>query len=135
MRARGRDFGDLQIEILDVLWKADELSAAAVRDQVARRRDVALTTVATVLQRMDKAGLVAHRADGRQHLFRAAVTRHQARHDGVRALVRRLFGGDPAALVSHLVETETDRLSDADRERIRALLLPSRRPRNDGPRR
>lgn len=112
--------GDLQLAILEVLWEAGELPAAAVHAAVARRRDLALTTVATVLQRMDRAGIVTHRLEGRVHVYRAAVTQQQLRRQGTTSLIRRFFDGDPAALVSHLVET--DALSAEDIARIRRLI-------------
>lgn len=128
MRARApvdRNPGDLQLEILEVLWTTPELTAAAVRERLGSRRVLALTTVATVLQRMDKAGLVDHRVEGRQHLYFATVSREHLQGSGVWSLIRRLFNGSPAALVSHLMETEG--LTAADRARIRALLKPHRR--------
>jgi predicted transcriptional regulator len=121
--------GDLQLEILEVLWRSRELSASEVHAELARHRQIALTTVATVLRRMDAAGVITHRAVGRQHVYRAAVTRLQMRRSSVAALVRRWFGGDRSALVSHLVEAED--LSAEDRERIRAL-LGQHRPKGRG---
>ena len=112
--------GDLQLLVLEALWDGGELTAADVQRTLSRRRRLALTTISTVLQRMDKAGLVTHRSEGRQHVYRAKVTRDGLRASGVRSLLRRFFDGDPAALVSHLVDAEG--LGSDDLTRVKQLL-------------
>lgn len=112
--------GDLQLLVLETLWDGGELTAADVQQALSRRRRLALTTISTVLQRMDKAGLVTHRTEGRQHVYRATVTRDGLRTSGVRSLLRRFFDGDPAALVSHLVDAEG--LGSEDLARVKQLL-------------
>ena len=83
-------------------------------------RGLALTTVATLLGRLEKKGVLAHRRNGRQHVYRATVSRRDVRRAKVRELTETLFDGDAAALVSHLVKTEA--VSPADLRRIRALI-------------
>ena len=112
--------GDLQLLVLEALWDDGELTAADVQRALSRRRRLALTTISTVLQRMDKAGLVVHRSEGRHHIYRAKVTRDRLRSSGVRALLRRFFDGDPAALVSHLVDAGG--LGPEDLARVKQLL-------------
>jgi predicted transcriptional regulator len=112
--------GDLQLRVLEALWDGGELTAADVQEALSQRRRLALTTISTVLQRMDKAGLVTHRSEGRQHIYRAKVTRDRLRTSGVRSLLRRFFDGDPAALVSHLVDAEG--LGSEDLTRVKQLL-------------
>jgi len=85
----------------------------ALRDQ----RRVAQSTVATLLSRMARKGLVARRADGRQYLYRAKVDENQVRRSVVAdftELASRLFEGDVATMVSHLLtaqEVEGDELA------------------------
>jgi predicted transcriptional regulator len=53
-------------------------------------------------------------------VYRASVTRAEVRRSKVRALTETLFGGDSAALVSHLVRAED--VDDGELRRIRTLL-------------
>ena len=111
---------DLQLDILRVFWARGEATTQEVHDALAESRGLAPTTVATLLSRLEKKGVLAHRRRGRQHVFRALVTERQVKRSKVRDLTESLFGGDPAALVSHLVRSD-----DVDREelaRIRSLL-------------
>jgi predicted transcriptional regulator len=75
-----------------------------------------------MLRKMEDKGVVTHRAEGRQFVYRPAVSEDQVRRSMVGELVERLFGGDPKALVAHLVsehEIEADELK-ALRRRVSA---------------
>jgi predicted transcriptional regulator len=62
-----------------------------------------------MLRKMEDKGVVAHRAEGRQFVYRPTVTQAEVRQSMVGELVERLFGGDARALVAHLVsEHEID---------------------------
>jgi predicted transcriptional regulator len=101
--------GDLQHAIMAVLWARGEATTADAHEALREERGLALTTIATMLRKMEDKGLVAHRADGRQFVYRPLVSEDQVRRSMVGELVGRLFGGDPRALVAHLVsENEID---------------------------
>jgi predicted transcriptional regulator len=101
--------GDLQHAIMAVLWARGEATTADVHEALREERGLAFTTIATMLRKMEDKGVVAHRAEGRQFVYRPAVSEDQVRRSMVGELVARLFGGDPKALVAHLVsENEID---------------------------
>jgi BlaI family transcriptional regulator, penicillinase repressor len=95
--------GELQHAIMAVLWDRGEASAAGVHEALRAERGLAPTTIATMLRKMEDKGVVTHRAEGRQFLYRSTVSEDQVRRSMVGQLVERLFGGDPKALVAHLV--------------------------------
>jgi predicted transcriptional regulator len=111
---------DLQIDVVRELWSRGEASTAEVAEALAVRRGLAHTTVATLLSRLEKRGVVAQRRDGRNLLYRARVSEDEVRRSMVAELVSTLFRGDSAALVAHLV-TESE-LAPGDVARARALL-------------
>jgi BlaI family penicillinase repressor len=88
-------------------------TTADVHQALRDARGLAFTTIATMLRKMEDKGVVVHRAEGRQFVYRPTVTEDQVRRSMVGELVERLFGGDPKALVAHLVsehEIEPDEL-------------------------
>ena len=119
-----RNLGDLQLAILRALWQRSNASVAEVHEAL-RDRGLALTTIATMLRKMEEKGLVSHREQGRQFLYRATVDPEAVQRNLVGELVAKLFDGDPLALVNHLVragEIQLDELDDlraavADAER------------------
>ncbi len=108
--------GDLQLKILQVLWRRGESAVARVHEALGGNATFAYTTVATMLRKMEARGLVAHRAEGRSFLYRAkvaaaAVSRSMADH-----LVDRLFAGSLTSVVSHLLTTR-----EVSRQELREL--------------
>ncbi len=101
--------GELQHAIMSVLWRRGEATTAEVHEALHEERALAFTTIATMLRKMEDKGVVGHRSEGRQFVYRPTVTEDQVRRSMVGELVERLFGGDPKALVAHLVsEHEID---------------------------
>ena len=104
-KTRVHRLGDLQLKIMKLLWERREATVAEVHQFVTRERELAYTTVATMLRKMEARNLVAHREEGRSFVYRAAVasdaiTRGMADH-----LIERLFEGSLADMVSHLLTT------------------------------
>ena len=109
-----QSLGDLQHAIMSVLWGGGEATTAAVHEALRSERGLALTTIATMLRKMEDKGVVAHRSEGRQFVYRPTVTEDEIRQSMVGELVKRLFDGDAKALVAHLVsehEIEADDLA------------------------
>jgi BlaI family transcriptional regulator, penicillinase repressor len=112
--------GDLQLKILKVLWQRGEATVNDVFDIVGTERDLAYTTIATMLRKMEVRGLVTHRTEGRTFIYSAkvdekSVTRNMSEH-----LVDRLFEGSLADLVCHLLSTRD--VSSDELARIEKLI-------------
>ena len=99
--------GDLQLAIMRVLWASSEASAAQVHRSLYPQRALALTTIATMLRKMETKGVVNHRREGRQFLYRPTVAEGEVHRSMVGDLVDRLFAGEALELVNHLL-TEGD---------------------------
>jgi BlaI family transcriptional regulator, penicillinase repressor len=110
---------DLQLDLMRALWRSGELSVAEATEALSDR-DLAHTTVATLLTRLEKRGVVEARRDGRQLLYRATVSEAQVRRSMVSSLIAQVFRGDPKALLAHLVSERE--VAPGDLERVRALL-------------
>jgi predicted transcriptional regulator len=122
--------GDLQLAIMRVLWSRGESTVADVHEALEDERGLALTTIATMLMKMEKKGVVVHHAEGRRFIYQPRVSEGQVRRSMVTDLTAQLFGGDVTALVSHLLaEHEIDAGELAElRERIAAESRHEERP-------
>lgn len=110
-----------QLAILQAIWERGEATVAQVQDDLDR--DVALSTVATLLGRLEKRGLLTHRTEGRQYVYRALVAEAQVRRSMTvefADLTEDLFRGDVTAMVSQLLTARE--VDGADLERLRALI-------------
>ena len=120
---------DLQLAVLGVLWDRGETTANDVHAALFASTRLARGTIGTLLHRLERQRVVAHRVDGREFLYRAIADRESVRAARVSGLVGGLFGGDLTAMVSFAVSA--DDVSKGDVERLRALLKTHsrRRPR------
>ena len=98
---------DLQLTVLRELWTRGEASVAEVHGALQNERGLATTTVATLLSRLEKRGLVTHRADGRKHVYRASVSESEVQSALLDSVTNGVFGGDVTALVSHLLSSRS----------------------------
>ena len=96
--------GDLQLAIMHVFWARGESSASEVHAALLDERGLALTTIKTMLRKMEDRGVVAHRTNGRQFIYRTQIAESDVREGMVGDLVQRMFRGDSTALVNHLIE-------------------------------
>ena len=116
---------ELQIAIMRVLWRRGEISVSDMAAVLAEERGLKYTTVATLLSRLEKRGVVKKRHEGRQLVYRALVSEPQVRRSMDADLVGTLFGGDARALVAHLV-SESD-IAPGDLARVSKRLAKSER--------
>jgi predicted transcriptional regulator len=112
--------GELQHAIMRLLWARDEATVAEVHGALLDERGLAPTTIATMLRKMEDKGVVNHRVEDRHFVYQATITEDEVRSTMVGELLDRLFAGDPAALVSHLVADHD--LDEEEIERLRTLL-------------
>ena len=118
------DLSDLQLAIIRVLWEKGEASAAEVQLAMKRSRPLAITTVSTLLARLEKKGIVSHRSAGRTFVYRARVSELDMRRKAISGVIRNLFRGNPSEVVGQIL-SERD-VSEEDLERMRRMIQDAR---------
>jgi BlaI family transcriptional regulator, penicillinase repressor len=111
---------DLQIDLLRVLWQRGEASTAEIVAALQPTRVLAHTTVATLLTRLEKRGVIASHKDARQLVYRALVDQSKVQRSMVSNLLSTLFDGDASALLAHLVDE--DQIDSDELAQIRKLI-------------
>jgi predicted transcriptional regulator len=116
--------GELERSVMDVLWSAEvDLSANELRDRLdsgTGAKEVAVTTVLTVLSRLENKGFVERDRSRRPHLYRSVTTRAEHTAD----LMHEVLGTAPdreAALARFIGQ-----VSPEEAETLRSLLSGSR---------
>lgn len=100
--AAGNGLSPLQLDVMRAVWTLGEARVGEVRERLDRR-ELAATTVATLLSRLEKRGLLAHHTEGRQYVYRALKTEQEISESMVSDLTTNLFDGEASQLVSHLL--------------------------------
>jgi len=123
------DLTELQLSILRLLWQRGEATVAELWEALFDERRLAQTTVATLVARLQRRGIVARRTRDRQFLYRATITEADVRHSMVSELTERLFAGDRTELVNHLVSASD--MSPGDLARLKQILRNAQATKGD----
>lgn len=111
---------ELELEILKVLWRIGPATVRQVRDELAAVRDLAYTTVMTMMTIMDSKGYLKRNKDGRSFVYEATYHEQKASRNMLQDVVDRLFGGSTKAVLQHLLETSE--LDEDELKQIRSLI-------------
>jgi len=98
--------GDLEADVLEALWKLKVSRVKSIHREVARKRKVAVTTVATVLDRLFEKGLVERalkRTKGLHYEYRPSITKGQFENTVVRDVLEGLFETFGDSTIFHLI--------------------------------
>ncbi|HEY9409182.1 MAG TPA: BlaI/MecI/CopY family transcriptional regulator [Jiangellaceae bacterium] len=120
--------GDLERSVMEHLWSLD--GAATVRqvhEALSGSRDIAYTTVMTVLDRLARKGSVEQIRDGRAYRYRPAVTRDELTAELMHEALDTVDRTERAAALVRFVDTVTP----ADADALRAALAEIERRADD----
>jgi predicted transcriptional regulator len=92
---------------MTILWRIGEGTVHAVIAELPSGRDLAYTTVSTMLRILEQKRFVRSRKAGRGHVYVPAVAKSDYERTAIRQVVGRVFDGAAVSLVRRLVEEET----------------------------
>ena len=109
-----------EMEILKVLWDEGPSDLGSICTRLREGREIATTTVATMLKVMRDKGFVTREGQARAYVWEAAVTRSSTRQGMVGRLVDFVFDGSAKGLVAHLLAE--GKLDERERREILEML-------------
>jgi predicted transcriptional regulator len=108
------DLGDLEREVMQLVWSDGPIMAEAVRERLPRR--LKESTVRTVLRRLEEKGYVSHTVDGRTYVYQATEARGKVAARAVQRIVDWFCNGSVEEVLVGMVDTAM-----LDRRRLRML--------------
>lgn len=125
-----RDLGPLEAAIMRQVWASpDPQSVRTILDALAEHRDIAYTTVMTVMDNLYHKGFLTRERRGRAYVYSAAASREEH----AASLLGEVLadGGDRAGVLLRFVE----QLDDSEVDALRKAVTKARKPtRKDAPR-
>jgi predicted transcriptional regulator len=121
-RTKSDNLTPLELEIMHVLWAEGPANVQMVQQHLAR--ELAYTTVQTMLNILHRKGKVKRTLKDRAYLYKPVVSRSQVVGQHMSDIVDRLFGGSAESLVMSLVETK--HLTPKKLARLQKLLEENR---------
>ena len=104
-RRKNRTLTELELEIMQIVWREGEVSVKDLSEAFEKAgRPLALPSIRTMLGILHDKGYVKRRPFGRGHAYRACVSAVQARKRILKDIVARAFDGSASSLVTALVD-------------------------------
>src|SRR4051812_38080737 len=95
-----------ELEMMNVIWRIGPCSVAQVLEQLRPRRELAYTSVSTIVRILEQKGYVRSQKEGRGHLYAAAVSKEAYQAISLKHLISHVFDGAPSLLVQRLLDSE-----------------------------
>lgn len=112
--------GETEMEVLHHVWHLGEATVKDVRKRILENREVAYTTIMTVMKNLANKGYLKYRKEGVTYVYSPAQEPESVRSNLIGDLVKKVFKGSPKELVQTLVKSEN--LSDRDRAEIKRMI-------------
>lgn len=121
-----RGFGELESAVMVRMWAAESsLTVREVLEQLRDERDLAYTTVMTIMDNLHRKGWLTRERDGRAYRYSTVGTREEY----TAALMREALSEstDRQATLVHFLDQLDTKESDAVRRALRAVARKARR--------
>lgn len=111
---------EVELELMNVIWELGECTVKEVQAKLPAGRDLAYTSVATIMKILEQKGALRSRKSDRAHVFAPLFSRTEYESTSLRHLADNLFHGDPTSMVARLLTDAS--LSKDELEAIQRIL-------------
>jgi len=111
---------EVELEMMNILWKRDGGTVNEVLKALPPGRNLAYTSVSTMLRILEQKGIVKSQKEGRGHIYYPKLQKQDYEAKSLQHIVQNVFDHSPAQLVQRLLEVES--LTDDELESIKKLL-------------
>jgi BlaI family penicillinase repressor len=109
-----------ELAIMKIVWRLEEATVRDVYEAMLETRQVAYTTVMTMMRILEDKGYLKKTMVERAHVYRPSKPRQQVVGAMVRDFVERVFDGAPQSLLVHLAKD--NKLTDKQKRIVRQLI-------------
>lgn len=111
---------EVELEVMNAVWDLGETTVKDVQAKLPKGRDLAYTSVATMMKILEQKGVLGSRKGEKAHVYSPKISRDEYEALTLRHLATHLFRGDPTSMVARLV-SDTN-LSKDELKEIRRIL-------------
>jgi len=119
--------GELEAEVMNLLWQQPNQSVVEVEERLRRRREIAHTTVLTTLDRMHRKGYLTREKQGKAFMYAPRFTREEFERGLAQEVLGALLGGIGETALSTFIDLVGD--DGAKLDRLEVLIKEKREAR------
>jgi len=111
---------ETELELMNHLWSLGEGTVHQVIERLPKDRQLAYTSVSTILRILEEKGILKTRKEGRGHIYIPVLSKEEYEGRSLQHIVTHVFADTPSALVKQLLNTVD--ISEEELKEIKALL-------------
>jgi len=111
---------ETELELMNILWEIKEGTVRDVISRLPKGRDLAYTSVSTILRILEKKTVLKSVKVGKSHIYSPVVKRESYQKKGLNHLIENVFSGAPSSLIRTLLDSK--KLKDEDLKALQELI-------------
>ena len=115
-----KPFTEVELEMMNAIWSLGDCTVKDVQTALQSRRELAYTSVATMMKILEQKGALISKKDDRVHTYHPLISRQDYELGSLRHLADNVFQGDPSAMVMRLLSES--KISKEELQNIRKIL-------------
>lgn len=115
-----KPFTEVELEIMNAVWNLGVCTVKEVQTTLQSSRELAYTSVATMMKILEQKGALSSQKDDRVHTYHTLISREDYELGSLKHLADNVFQGDPSAMVMRLL-TES-KISKEELQNIQKIL-------------
>lgn len=94
----------VELELMEILWKLKQGTVHAVMEQLPSNRQLAYTSVSTILRILQQKNILGIKKVSRQHIYYPRLNKETYATHSIKKIVQQVFSGKSSELVAYLVD-------------------------------
>ena len=107
MKTDSKLLTETELELMTVIWTLGQASVHDVQAKLPKSRDLAYTSISTILRILEKKAVLSTHKGGRGHVYVPLITKSEYETKTLRHVVDRVFDGTPLNMVRQLLDSST----------------------------
>lgn len=123
----GKVLGELESDVMEIVWQSKEpISVRTVTQSLQKNRQIAYTTVMTIMGRLVEKGLLKRKESGKAYIYQPAYSKEKFLSRVSRQIIKNFIASFGEAAVAHFAQ-EINKLAPEKRKRLRKLLKEAKK--------
>lgn len=97
---------EVELELMHIIWGLHKVTVKEVAANLPKERNLAYTTVATVIKVLEQKGFLTCQKDSFAHVFLPLVSKEEYENTYIEHMITHVFDGEPVALLQRLLSTK-----------------------------
>ena len=93
----------VELELMEILWKIGRGTVRDVMAHLAKNRELAYTSVSTILRILQQKKILSAEKIGKQHIYIPIFSKKNFASHSVKKIIKQIFSGNSAELVAYLM--------------------------------